>query len=99
MHAHDDFANLRRLTSQLGGEPGRELPQLDRDRAAIGVDDQFALTERSDARAGDELDRQRCFELGLQLREALQPVLDAAESLVVTEMVDQMTRGHGIFAR
>jgi hypothetical protein len=51
LHPYLDSANLLPLLNKTLGEPWRQLPQLDRDRAAVGVYNDFAPLEIGDARA------------------------------------------------
>lgn len=71
MHAHLDSVNLLTLLNKTLGEPWRQLPQLDRDRATIGVNNDFAPLEIRDVSAWCQMGWQRCVEQGLQLPQAI----------------------------
>lgn len=71
MHPYLDSGNLLSLLNKTFGKPWRQLPQLDRNRAAVGVNNDFTLLEIGDVGARQQMRRQSGVEQGLQ---ALQTV-------------------------
>jgi hypothetical protein len=55
LHAYLDSVNLLTLLNKTLGKSGRQLPQLDRDRAAIGVDNDFPPLEIRDVSTGCQM--------------------------------------------
>lgn len=48
LHPHLDSGNLLPLLAKFCSKPGRKLSQFHCNRAAVGVDDDFALLEIGD---------------------------------------------------
>lgn len=71
MHAYLDSVKLLTLLNKTLGKPGRQLPELDRDRAAIGVDNDFAPLEIRDVSARRQMRWQGCVKQGLELPQAI----------------------------
>lgn len=71
MHAYLDSVNLLTLLNKTLGEPWRQLPQLDRDRAAVGVNNDFAPLEIRDVSARRQMGWQCCVEQSLKLPQAI----------------------------
>ena len=66
LHSHLDSGNLLPLLNKTFGEPWRHLPQLDRNRTAGGVDNDFAPFEIRNMRAWREVGRQHEIKCVLQ---------------------------------
>lgn len=89
LHPHLDSANLLPLLNEPCGEPRPQLPELDRDRAAIGVDDDLAPLEIGDVRSRRQVDRQHRVEECLKPTQAFCLIGKPGKVLAGGEMVCQ----------
>jgi len=67
LHPDFDSGNLVAFMSKGFDKCRRHLPELDRDRAAIGVNNYFAALEVGNVGAGLQVGRQSDIKQGLQL--------------------------------
>lgn len=65
------------------------MPELDRNRAAVGVDDDFALLEIGDACRRGKMDRQHGIEKRLKQSQAFCLIGEPGKAVAAGEMVCQ----------
>lgn len=89
LHPHLDSGNLLTVLAKTFGKPWHQLPELDGDGTAVGVDDDFAMLQIGDAGAGQQVGRQCGVEKNLQVSQPVGVLGETSERIGGGKVVRQ----------